>query len=48
LSIDPYFITMACDAKSASSSTTIKNELVFEERSHHLDFMVRSMVLWTL
>jgi hypothetical protein len=40
LSIDPYFIILACDAKSVSSSTTIKNELVFEECSHDLDFMV--------
>jgi hypothetical protein len=39
---------MACDAKSALSSTTIKHELVFEERSHDLDFMVQSIVLWTL
>jgi hypothetical protein len=40
LSIDPYFIILACDAKSVSNSTTIKHELVFEERSHDLDFMV--------
>jgi hypothetical protein len=47
LSIDPYFIILACNAMSGSSSTTIKHELVFEERSHDLDFMVRSTVLWT-
>jgi hypothetical protein len=34
LSINPYFIILACDAKSVSSSTTIKHELVFEECSH--------------
>jgi hypothetical protein len=48
LSINSYFIILCCDAKSVSSSTTIKHELVFEERSHDLDFMVRSMVLLTL
>jgi hypothetical protein len=45
LSINPYFIILAYDAKNISSSTTIKHELVFEERSHDFDFMVRSMVL---
>jgi hypothetical protein len=40
LSIDPYFIIVACDAKSDSSSTIIKHELVFEEHSHDSDFMV--------
>jgi hypothetical protein len=40
LSINPYFIILACDAKSASSSITIKHELVFEERSHDSDFVV--------
>jgi hypothetical protein len=34
LSINPYFIILACDAKSVSSLTTIKHELVFEECSH--------------
>jgi hypothetical protein len=40
LSIDPYFIILACDAKSVSNSTTNKHELVFEERSHDSDFVV--------
>jgi hypothetical protein len=40
LCINPYFITLASDAKSASSSTTIKYELVFEELSHDSNFMV--------
>jgi hypothetical protein len=39
-SINPYFRILACDAKSVSSSTTIKYELVFEERSHDSDFVV--------
>jgi hypothetical protein len=39
-SIDPYFIILACDAKSVSSSTIIKHELVFEELSHDSDLMV--------
>jgi hypothetical protein len=39
-SIDPYFIILACDAKSISSSTIIKHELVFEGRSHELDIGV--------
>jgi hypothetical protein len=40
LSINPYFIILACNAKSASSSTTIKHEFVSEECSHDPDFMV--------
>jgi hypothetical protein len=40
LYINPYFIILSCDSKSASSSTTIKHELVFEERSHNFDFVV--------
>jgi hypothetical protein len=44
LSINPYFIILACDAKSASSLTTIKHELVFKECSHDSDFMVWSTV----
>jgi hypothetical protein len=40
LSINPYFIILACDAKNASSSTTIKYELVFEEHSQNSDFTV--------
>jgi hypothetical protein len=44
LSIDAYFIILACDAESASSSTTIKHELVFEECSHDSDFVVWSTV----
>jgi hypothetical protein len=42
LSINPYFIILACNAKSTSSSTTIKHELVFEEHSHYSDFVVWS------
>jgi hypothetical protein len=47
LSINSFSIILTCDAKSTSSSTTIKYELVFEERSHNSDFMVQSTVLWS-
>jgi hypothetical protein len=43
-SIDPYFIILACDAKSASSLTIMKHGLVFKECSPDSDFMVWSTV----